>query len=453
MRLRNTLILAVIFVALAGYVYFVEFEKAAEEAKKKTLVTFDADQVAGVTLTYPDREIVLTKTDGGWRLSKPVDAAADETTIKNLINAVATAEVKKTLDDTPDNLAPFGLDQPFATVTLKLKDKELPAIRVGKTSPVGNSTFVQRADEKKVYLTGSAFHAGMDKQLKDLRDKQILQFNDADVRKISIIGGGHDLVLTKSDDTWTLDKPGPYPADAGTVRSLLSSLRSMRATDFPADDAANLGTYGLDSPRLTVTIVSGKEDNEQQIVLGGETDKKETYLKLADRPTVYTVGSYVFHDLNKDTNDFRDKTVLAFDKDAVTRLEVEPAGGQPFVLRRDQERWTVDGASGQADQTKLSQFVNDLHDLKGYTIASDRPDSDTQFGLSPPKVTITVHGKEDQALGIVRLGSYAPEANKTEYSAARNGASTIFLVRENQYKRLDKKAGDFVAPPTAPPTP
>jgi len=450
MRLRNTLILAVVFLALGAYVYFVELQKAADEAKKKTLVTFDTDQVTSVTLTYPDREIVLSKTDSGWRLSKPVDAPADETTVTNLLTAVSTCEVKKTLDDVPDNLAPFGLDQPQATVTLKLKDKEIPAIRVGKTSPVGNSTFVQRADEKKIYLTSSAFHSGMDKQVKDLRDKQILQFNDDDIRKISLMGGGRDVLLSKSDDSWTLEKPaGPYPADATAVRSLLSTLRSLRATDFPAE--GDLGAYGLEQPRLTVTLVSGKDDNEQQILLGGESDKKELYLKLGNRPTVYTVGSYVFKDVDKNVNDLRDKTVLAFDKDEVTRVEVAQGDEKPFVLRRDKEEWTLDGATGQPDRTKITQFITDLHDLKGYSIASDRPDSDTQFGLSPPRLTITVHGKDDQTVGTARLGSYSPEANKTEYSAARAGSPTIFLVREYLYKRLDKKPADFVSAGT--PTP
>ena len=49
-------------------------------------------------------------------MTKPVDAAADELTVKNLLRAIADAEVKKTIDDPPQDLLPFGLAPPFVTI-------------------------------------------------------------------------------------------------------------------------------------------------------------------------------------------------------------------------------------------------------------------------------------------------------------------------------------------------
>src|SRR5512147_2333375 len=101
MRLRNTLILALLLLGLGAYLYFVESKQIAEEAKKTKLVDFNPDDVTALTLTYPDREIVLEKSDGVWRLTKPVQTAADDITVKNLLRAIADAEVKKTLDEPP----------------------------------------------------------------------------------------------------------------------------------------------------------------------------------------------------------------------------------------------------------------------------------------------------------------------------------------------------------------
>src|SRR6185295_11896156 len=208
MRFRSTIILVLLLLGLGAYVYWVEYPKAQEEAKKKTLVEFKADDATGVSLVYADREITLSKVGDDWRLTKPLDSLADTTTVKNLINAIAECEVKKELTETSADLSQYGLDKPLVTVTVKLKDKELPAILVGKNTPIGASTYVQRADDKKVVLTNSAFHAGMDKKVNDLRDKTIVTFNDDDVQKIQLRGEEKDVELVRKDGAWRVERPG-----------------------------------------------------------------------------------------------------------------------------------------------------------------------------------------------------------------------------------------------------
>src|SRR3989304_1101196 len=109
MRFRSTLMLLLLAVGIGAYVYFVEFPKATEETKKKTLFEFKADDVTDVTLTYPDRTIVLHQGAAGWRLIKPIDAAADDTAVKNLVNAIAECEVKKEIENPQSDLSVYGL--------------------------------------------------------------------------------------------------------------------------------------------------------------------------------------------------------------------------------------------------------------------------------------------------------------------------------------------------------
>ena len=85
------LVLAVLVAALGGYLYFYEIPQAKKEAEKEKLAGVAADAVTGVQLVYPDRTIVLTKADKGWRLTQPVDAPADEAVVKALVQAVTAA--------------------------------------------------------------------------------------------------------------------------------------------------------------------------------------------------------------------------------------------------------------------------------------------------------------------------------------------------------------------------
>jgi hypothetical protein len=455
MRLRNTLLLALIFAGLAGYLYFVEVDKAAEEAKKKTLFEIDTEAVTAVTLVYPDRTIEAKKSDGKWRLTKPVDDLADEPSINNLLRAIADCEVKSTLDDVPTDLAPFGLDKPKVEVKVTLKDRELPAIKVGKNTPVGFSTYIQRADEPKVYLTAAAFASGTDKQVKDLRDKQILTVDEATVRRIVLHRPESRLALKKTDAAWMLEEPITGAADAGTVRSFLSTMRSLRATDFAAEDASDLAAYGLDQPKLTVTLTGDKEDDQKQLLIGKENEKQEVFVKVGARPTIYTAGSFVLRDLNKSLNDFRDKTVLAFAPDTVTGIDVQRRDGEQFSLsQKDKDTWILStDATAAPEKAKVAQFLTDLKDLKGYDIAAETAAEREPFGLGTPELTIALRGAEGPITKLL-IGTVSVQEDKKEYTALQDGQNTIFLVRDFLFTRLNKTAKDFLPRPTpAPGTP
>ncbi len=452
MRFRSTLILILLLVGLGAYVYWVEYPKAQQEAQKKTLFDFKADDVTGVSLVYADREIDLKKSGDEWRLTKPMDVAADAVTVKNLVNAIAECEVKKELTDTSADLAQYGLDKPFVKVTVKLKDKQLPEALVGKNTPVGFSTYVQRADDKKILLSNSAFRSGMDKQVKDLRDKTIITFVDKDVNKIELHGEGKDIRLAQKDDNWSIEQPAAYAADAATVRSLLSTLRSMRAVDFASDQPTDVAQYGLDQPRLKVSLFLGKDNTERALLLGKETDKKEVYVQESGRPTVYTVSDWVFRDVNKNLGDLRDKTVLAFDRDAVTAVDAKRNDGATFKLvRGDDKQWRVEGREGKPAETIIGQYLGDLHDLKGYDIAADHPTDIAQYGLDQPLLTVTVTGADGKAVGTILLGEHQNADGKKEYAAMTAGGPTVFLIRDYLVTRLNKQPQDFIEVPT--PTP
>ena len=453
MRIRNTLILAVLLAALGAYLYFVESKQIAKESKKEKIVDVDVDAVTAVTLAYPDREIALQKTDTGWRLTKPVDAAADDLTVKNLIRAVADAEVKKTIDDPPQDLTQFGLASPAVTVTISTKDATLPALKVGKTTAVSFSTYVQRADQPKIYLTGSAFHTGMDKQPKDLRDKKIVDFADDAITHIALRGPQGAVALAKTDGNWTIEQPGPYKADANAVRALLSQIRNLRATDFANDKPsdADLAAYGLDNPERELVLRSA--DNKAVTLLVGKekTDGEPgLYVKAGDKPTVFVIGKWANTDLSKSANDLRDKTLLAFDPTTVTEVAVTRADGEPFTLLRGDQRWTLQGSDAAPNASAIDAFVGALSRLNGNQILADSAGDLGPYGLATPAITIAIKGK-DAPIGTLLLGSRTPNPPATEYTAKRDDSPVVFQLRDFQFKQLDRTKTDFAAAPGTPP--
>jgi len=393
---------------------------------------------------YPDREIVLKKSGNDWHMVKPLDAVADSVAAKGLVTAIANAEITKELTEAAADLAPYGLDKPTVTVTLRQGDAALPAISVGKSTPVGFNAYAKKADDAKIYLTSGSLKTALDKQTKDLRDKSILSFSDADVHKIQIQGEGKDILLSEKDNKWFIEKPATYDADGATIRNLLSTLRSMRAVDFPSDAPTDLAQYGLDAPRLKVTLGVGTDGTEKTLAIGKDNDQKQIYVQRGGQPTVFAVNDFVFRDLNKSVEDLRDKTVLAFDRDKLSAIQVVGKEGKTRLVRGDDKKWKVEGSDAKPLEPAINQYVSDLAELKGYEIATDHADNLADYGLDQPKVAITLYGDGQQEIGTVLLGERAATEGKTEHTAMKAGGTTVFLVRDYLTTRLNKKPDGFV---------
>jgi hypothetical protein len=452
MTFRRILVLFVLVVALGTYLWVWEVPKAEREGKKEKLLAIDKDAVTGISLTYPDRQIELHKDDKGWRIAKPVDAPADDNAVKAVVSTLADAEVQKTLDAMPSDLAPFGLDKPTVTARVTLKDgSQPPAVAVGKNTAIGGKTYVRKGDEAKLYLTTSSIGFGLNKQVKDLREKQILTFKDEDVTRVDIAPQGAEKVtLTRKDkDAWTVD-PGDHPADSTEVRSYLSSLRSTRAVDFPDDTGVDLAKYGLVEPRLAVTVTVGKGGGAttESLLVGGETTEgtqKQVYAKRADQPTVYALGEWSFRTLDKTAGQLRDKTVLGFDPARVARAVLEHKDSAPVTMVRADAGWRVEGADGKKPkETVIGSFLDDLRELRGSEIAAEPASDLAAYGLDAPDLRVTLTDKDGQAIGTVLAAKHGGK-----FYVMRAGTQTVFEARDYMYTRLDKQQRDFVEEPGA----
>jgi hypothetical protein len=450
--LRRILVLLALTAALGVYLFVWEVPKAEKERQKEKLVTVDKDAVTGITLTYPDRAIELRKTDQAWRLTRPVEAPADDVMVKSLLGTVADAQVQRALEQPPADLKPFGLDVPSVTVQLTRADgTAVPAIAVGKNTPIGGRSYVKRGDDPKVYLTTTSLQYSLNKQPKDLRDKTLLAFEDDQVQRVEIApAGAPPVVLVRKDkDAWTVE-PGGHAADGTEVRSYLSSLRATRAVDFPDDAGATPEKYGLATPRLTVAVHTGTGGDEttRRLLLGAEADsggQKQVYAKVDGRNTVYALGDWTLRSLAKTAGQFRDKTVLGFDPSRVGRVEVTRREGPGATLVRTDGDWRLEGADQPPKTDTVNRFLDDLRDLRGSDIAAEPAGDVARFGLQSPDLRLHLADRQGQELGVVLAGRQGGK-----YYAMRAGTDTVLEVRDYMFTRLDKRRDDFLAKSDAP---
>jgi len=356
------------------------------------------------------------------------------------------AEVQKSIDELPADLSPFGLDKPGVVVAVSTASGQTSRLQIGKTTAIGAKAYVRRGDESKLLLTASSVPGSLTKQVKDLRDKQVISFQDDAVQRIEIAPhDGPAVTLVRVDkDAWTVN-PGEHPADPTEVKSYLSSLRSTRALDFPDDHPGALAPYGLDPPQLTITLALDKEGTKTlRLLIGSETtqgSQKQVYAKNVDAAPIYALGDWAVRGFTKTAGQLRDKVVLGFDPSRVYRLTLSRKDGETSTLTRDDKgTWQLEGgASTAAKEAAVQRFLDDLRDLRGSDIAAEPAGDLSRFALDAPDLRIVLADKDGQPLGTVLAAK-----KDAKYYAVRDGGQTVYETRDYMFSRLDKHRTDFV---------
>ena len=114
MRLRNTLILAIVAVVLAGYFFLVEqprHRKSQERMKSSSdLASFDPRNAAFLSIERPDVVLHFVRRDGRWYLASPLSDRADDGSVNRLIVLAADAEIAAVCRAAVDRIADAGVE-------------------------------------------------------------------------------------------------------------------------------------------------------------------------------------------------------------------------------------------------------------------------------------------------------------------------------------------------------
>jgi hypothetical protein len=114
---------------------------------------------------------------------------------------------------------------------------------------------------------------------------------------------------------------------------------------------------------------------------------------IGGEPEVYVVGGSIYHDLDREPGDWRDRDVLAVRRDDVERLTLDPAEGERIVLaRRGEEYWLDEPLVDRADAAAVDQVVSDLTALRAREFVDEPGEDLAECGLEPPRGTIEIAG-------------------------------------------------------------
>jgi hypothetical protein len=433
-----------VLVGLGAYIYFVTWKQSDQTGsdREKVFAGIDTAQIQQVTVRAEAGDVTTLKKDAdAWQIVSPVTAPAADIEVSGITSALQQLEIERVIEEKPADLAPYGLSTPRIEISFTSGgDKPSGRLLVGNKSPTGGGLYAKRNDEPRVFMIPEYQQGVLNKTTFDLRDKTVLKIARDAVDGIELSAGGAPLQFSKQGGDWKITAPLAARADFGMVSSIVSRVETAQMQSVVANDAtpAELKTYGLEKPEITVTFSAGS--SRATLALGAKAGDRAVYARDASRPAVVTVDSSLADDLRKGVEDYRRKDVFEFRAFNATRVELS-RDGQSTVFERvkgegenAQDTWRrVSPSPGDADRSKVEALLTGLADIRatGFTATT------AKTGLDKPALTVAVSFEEGKKQERVAFGKVGDEA--FALVAEQPGAARIETAKfDEAIKALDE---------------
>ena len=259
-----------------------------------------------------------------------------------------------------------------------------------------------------------------------------------DATEISIRRPDETVRLTRDGDAWQMVEPLKVRGSGGTVHETLTSVLTARADREIVATPESVAEYGLDKPAAVVSIVL-KDGTQRGLELGGRNPTGVwVYARETGKPAVFLVGESVLRDTTRPVADFRDRTVLSFERGAVTGLDVVTRDATIVVEPAEAAgRWRIARPVAlPADRRVVDEFLDKLRNAQVKEFPAEAPRSLERFGLERPlRVTVHTGQDKDRVSRSLLVGRHEPQ--KGVY-AMRPGESSVLLLPEDVWNDLPK---------------
>ena len=251
-----------------------------------------------------------------------------------------------------------------------------------------------------------------------------------DVEAVTVARKGEILRLKRAaDGGWDMLEPVKTRGDRAVVDDMVTGLATARMDREIDPNPAKPADFGLDPPTAEVKLeVKGRAEPLVLRVGGKNPTGVWVYAREGAKPAVITLSESIARDTSRPVADFRDHTVMAFDRRNVTGVDLDVNGDQIALAADEPGKWRiVKPRALRADTDLVSEFLDKLEGAKATEFVDDAPKSLAPYGLDKPaRVTVWVGRDKDRAARTLLVGRPVPE--KKGVYVKREGEPGVILT-------------------------
>ena len=255
------------------------------------LTEFDSSKITRIENV--SEGFAVERRDGNWVLVSAGDAPVERIKIEqgmisNKLWSISSIWAESLVDENPEDLSVFGLDNPKGRAIISDSDGNHAEFIFGNFTPSRTSYYIMMAGEPSVYTLSSYSADILLFSLDSIRDKSLLtSFDPSALSRLileprpedNLSWKGRIDISPKDEKDYLVTAftsyvmTAPYSTmlgvDSEKFSNLLQSLVQIQIREFVDDNPASLAPYGLDkpgrlhaeSPEETLDLLYGKSEN------------------------------------------------------------------------------------------------------------------------------------------------------------------------------------------------
>jgi hypothetical protein len=411
--------LILLVLILASGIYLVLFEDKPEPktstAEDQSWILPDPSLLNKLTLENETGKIVFQKNEGGWwQIIEPFAAPLDHDLLQLFIDEIAASINERTVDEDPEDLSLYQLDDPPYIITMEISGSSDPSTYYfGKLNPSLDRLYTKKEGENKVFLVRRGIGIYLPKSLDNFRIKILLMYPANQIAEFSIqipdkklrqdFPQAIDPVLIKQVTAggfaWNIIEPVQEKAEAGEVKNFLETMSHQMATEaIDLGDKYSYSDFGLEDPSVVINMTTdngnkirihfGRTVKEENIIYGCDMGRKEV-LKIAypafakqmnkDFRTRRLTKGYTYRDMSKITVEFPEA----------------PGNNYSLVPVKDSKEWMLEGEPSKTfPRHRMQWVVQNFREKKFQAYIYQDPTPISFARLDPPRAVITLYQKE-----------------------------------------------------------
>jgi hypothetical protein len=260
-----------------------------------------------------------------------------------------------------------------------------------------------------------------------------------DVEGVTIARKGETVRLKRTSDGWEMLEPVRVRADRAAVDDMVTGLATARMDREIDPNPAKPADFGLAPPEAEVRLEVKGAAAPLVLRVGSKNPTGVwVYAREGDKPAVITMSESVARDTTRPADDFRDRSVMVFDRRNLTGLDLDVAGDQIGLVADEPGKWRiVKPRPLPADAEMVADFLQKLEGAKALEFVDDAPKSLAPYGLDKPsRVTVWLGRDKERSSRTLLVGRPVPE--KKGVYVKRDGEPGVLLTAEALWTTFPK---------------
>src|SRR2546425_430358 len=281
-----------------------------------------------------------------------------------------------------------------------------------------------------ILIAVGAFYYVYDVRMAPEREKEAARkgrlwtIEPADVNEVTIRRSSDTLTLKREGDRWQMLGPVSARGDRGPIDDALTTIVTAKIDREITAQPASLADFGLDKPAADLTLTT-KDGKQLGLQLGAKNPTGVwVYARERDKPAVFVIPDSVLRDSTKPAVDFRDKTILSFERKDVTGLDLA-LRDDALSMNHVEKGWRITRPRAlAADNDVVNDFLDKLQNARVKEFVIDAPRSLEPYGLErPTRVEVHTGKDKDRATRSPAWTSRIPAARSRSCAKATAGRS------------------------------